>query len=87
MEGEGTLGKLLTDESLYDNIGQTVTVLKKTAENAEKLTASISDYGSKLNQKGSLTNDLVSDTIVFNTINIQSSTIISKMYRFKYYSI
>ena len=67
-EGEGTLGKLLTDESLYDNIGQTVTVLKKTAENAEKMTASLADYGSKMNQKGSLTNDLVSDTIVFNTI-------------------
>lgn len=68
MDGQGTLGKLLTDDSLYNNIGQTVTVLKKAAENAEKLTASISDYGAKMNQKGSLTNDLVSDTIVFNTI-------------------
>ena len=68
MNGEGTLGKLLADESLYDNLGQTVTVLNKAAENAEKLTASIADYGVKMNQKGSLTNDLVSDTIVFNTI-------------------
>ncbi|MFA5814733.1 MAG: MlaD family protein [Bacteroidales bacterium] len=68
MDGEGTLGKLLTDESLYDNIGQTVDALKRASENAEKLTASISDYGSKMNQQGSLTNDLVSDTIVFNTI-------------------
>lgn len=68
MDGEGTLGKLLTDESLYNNLGQTVAVLNKAALNAEKLTASISDYGTKMNQKGSLTNDLVSDTIVFNTI-------------------
>jgi phospholipid/cholesterol/gamma-HCH transport system substrate-binding protein len=68
MNGEGTLGKLLADESLYDNLGQTVAILKNAAGNAERLTASISDYGSKLNQKGSLTNDLVSDTIVFNTI-------------------
>lgn len=68
MAGEGTLGKLLTDESLYDNLGQTVAVLKKAAVNAEKLTASLSDYGSKMNREGSLTNDLVSDTIVFNTI-------------------
>ena len=68
MEGEGTLGKLLTDESLYSNLDQTVAVLKKAADNAEKLTASISDYGSKMNQKGSLTYDLVSDTVIFNTI-------------------
>jgi phospholipid/cholesterol/gamma-HCH transport system substrate-binding protein len=68
MDGEGTLGKLLTDESLYDDIGQTVEVLRKAALNAEKLTASISDYGSKMNQKGSLTNDIVTDTIVFNSL-------------------
>jgi phospholipid/cholesterol/gamma-HCH transport system substrate-binding protein len=68
MNGEGTLGKLLSDESLYNNLGQTVAMLNKAAENAEKLTGSIADYGAKMNQKGSLTNDLVSDTIVFNTI-------------------
>lgn len=68
MEGEGTLGKLLTDESLYDNIGQTVSALKRASQNAEKLTASISDYGAKMNRKGSLTNDLVSDTLVFSMI-------------------
>jgi phospholipid/cholesterol/gamma-HCH transport system substrate-binding protein len=66
--GEGTLGKLLTDESMYDNIGQTVEVLQKTALNAEKLTASLAAYGSKMNKEGSLTNDLVTDTVLFNTI-------------------
>ena len=68
MNGDGTLGKLLIDESLYDNIGQTVAVLKKASVNAENLTASIGEFGIKMNQKGSLTNDLVSDTVVFNTI-------------------
>lgn len=67
-DGEGTLGKLLTDESLYDNLEKTVAVLNKAVVNAEKLTASISEFGTKMNQKGSLTNDLVSDTIVFNTL-------------------
>lgn len=68
MNGEGTLGKLLSDESLYDNIGQTVSALNKASENAEKLTASIADYAVRINQKGSLTDDLVSDTVVFSTI-------------------
>ncbi|MDD4645134.1 MAG: MlaD family protein [Bacteroidales bacterium] len=66
--GEGTLGKLLTNDSLYYNIDQTVTGLNKASRNAEKLTASIADFSSKLNQKGSLTNDIVTDTVVFNTI-------------------
>jgi phospholipid/cholesterol/gamma-HCH transport system substrate-binding protein len=68
LNGEGSLGRLLTDESMYDHVDQTVTVLKQAALNAEKLTASLSDYGARMNQKGSLTNDLVSDTVVFNTI-------------------
>jgi len=68
MDGEGTVGKFLSDETLYENVGQTVIALKKAAVNAEKLTASISDYSSKLNQPGSLTNDLVTDTLMFNTI-------------------
>jgi phospholipid/cholesterol/gamma-HCH transport system substrate-binding protein len=66
--GEGTLGKLLTDEALFANVGQTVEILRKAALNAEKLTASLSDYGTKMNQKGSLTYNLVNDTVVFNTI-------------------
>jgi phospholipid/cholesterol/gamma-HCH transport system substrate-binding protein len=68
LDGEGTLGKILTDESLYDNLGQTVLVLKKAADHAEKLTASLSDYGASMNAKGSLTHDLVSDTTIFNTV-------------------
>jgi phospholipid/cholesterol/gamma-HCH transport system substrate-binding protein len=68
LNGEGTLGKLLTDESLYDNISNTVATLKNASANAEKLTASLSVYGAKMNQEGSLTNDLVTDTTLFNSI-------------------
>jgi phospholipid/cholesterol/gamma-HCH transport system substrate-binding protein len=68
MNGEGTVGKLLTDESLYDNLGLTVASLKKASGHAEKLTASLADYGAKMNREGSLTNDLVSDTVLFSTI-------------------
>ncbi len=68
LDGEGTLGKLLTDETLYDNVSQTVATLNKASVNAEKLTASLAVYGSKMNQEGSLTNDLVTDTTLFNSI-------------------
>ena len=71
VDGEGTVGKLLKDESLYNSLDVTLASLKRSSANAEKLTAAISDYGNKLNQKGSLANDLVTDTTVFK--NVQAS--------------
>ncbi len=64
-EGEGTVGKLLTDEALYNSVGEAITELKKAAANAEQLTASLSEFSAKINQKGSLTNDIATDTVVF----------------------
>ncbi len=66
--GEGTVGKLLNDETLYNTMGATLASLQRSSVHAEKLTASISDYGVKLNQKGSLANDLVTDTTVFKDV-------------------
>ena len=66
--GEGTVGKLLKDETLYNTLGVTLASLQRSSAHAEKLTASIADYGVKLNQKGSLANDLVTDTAVFKDV-------------------
>jgi len=68
VNGEGTVGKLLNDESLYKSMGNTLASLERSSQHAEKLTAAISDYGVKLNQKGSLANDLVTDTTVFKDV-------------------
>ena len=70
-DGEGSVGKLLKDESLYKSLDVTLASLQRSSAHAEKLTAAISDYGTKLNQKGSLANDLVTDTTVFK--NVQAS--------------
>lgn len=71
VDGEGSIGKLLSDESLYKSLGVTLASLERSSAHAEKLTAAISDYGVKLNQKGSLANDLVTDTTIFK--NVQAS--------------
>ena len=67
-DGEGTIGKLLNDDSLYNNLQLTLLTLREASSNARQLTASLAEYGSKLNEKGSLANDLVTDTIVFNKL-------------------
>jgi phospholipid/cholesterol/gamma-HCH transport system substrate-binding protein len=68
-EGEGTVGKLLSDETLYNQVGTTVSSLNRASENTEKLTASLANFGARINQEGNLVNDLVSDTLLFNTIS------------------
>src|SRR6185436_7950327 len=66
--GEGTIGKLLNDESMYGSIAVTLNKLQEASANAEHLTASLSAYGSKLNQKGNLANDLVTDTTLLKSV-------------------
>ncbi|MGZ4034515.1 MAG: MlaD family protein [Bacteroidia bacterium] len=67
-DGEGTIGKLMNSDSIYNNIIATTNSLKKASANAQNLIASLSDFSSKLNKKGTLANDLVSDTAVFKSL-------------------
>ncbi len=64
LEGKGTVGMLLNDERLYNDVDQTLAALKKAAVNAQVLTSSVSKFTNKLNQEGALANDLVTDTII-----------------------
>src|SRR5215203_2191750 len=66
--GEGSVGKLLTDESLANNLETTVNGLRQASANAQQLTASLSGYASQLQKEGSLTNDLITDTVIFNRL-------------------
>lgn len=67
-EGKGSLGKLLTDETMINQLNATTNILKRATENLEKLSVNVSDYTAKLNNKGSLANDLVTDTVIFSKL-------------------
>lgn len=67
-EGKGTLGKLLNDETLIDQINAITKSLTRSTEHVETLTKAASAYTAKLNQPGSLANDLVTDTSVFSNL-------------------
>ncbi|HTE08828.1 MAG TPA: MlaD family protein, partial [Flavitalea sp.] len=60
--GQGSIGKLLTDESLYNDLRTTMTGLKRASDNASHLTNDLSGFTAKLNEKGTLANELVTDT-------------------------
>ena len=72
VNGQGSIGKLLTDETLANNLQTTINYLKATAVSAKQLTAGLADYASKLRAKGSITNELVTDTVIFSHLKSAS---------------
>lgn len=74
-EGRGTLGKFLNDETLANQINAITSSLNKSTINVEKLTQAVAEYTGKLNQPGTLANDLVSDTSIFNDLRQITQTL------------
>ena len=74
-EGQGTVGKLLTDDDLVKQLQATVATLQTASANIKTLTTNVSDYTAKLQTKGALANDLVTDTSFFKTLRASASQI------------
>lgn len=66
--GEGTIGRLLTDSSVYSNIEAATASLQSASHRAGQLVNSLAVFSAGLNKKGTLANDLTSDTIVFKSV-------------------
>ena len=66
--GEGTIGKFLDDSSVYENINAATASLRNASEKALQLVSSLAVFSSNLNKKGTLANELVTDTLVFNSV-------------------
>lgn len=66
--GEGTIGKLLNSDSIYNSIAATTNSLQVASARAQLLIASLAEFSAKMNKDGTLANDLVTDTIVFNSM-------------------
>lgn len=65
--GEGTIGKLLNDNSVYKNINLATESLQSASVKAQQLISSLSAFTSNLNKKGTLANELTTDTTVFKS--------------------
>ena len=73
--GEGTVGKLLTDEALLNDMQKVMATLQRAAINTERLTSTVTAYTGKLNNRGTLANELVSDTVMFARLKQTSKEI------------
>ena len=70
--GDGTVGKLLTDSSMAMQLAATAAQLQLASTNIQLLTANLADYTSKLQRQGSLTNEMVNDTVLFSRLKAAS---------------
>ena len=68
VDGEGTIGKLINDNSIYANINTATESLKIASVKARQLVSSLTTFSSSLNKKGTLVNELTTDTVVFNSV-------------------
>jgi len=66
--GEGTIGSLLNDKSIYDNINSATASLQNASAKAQQLMSSLEKFSSGLSKEGTLANELVTDTVVFNSL-------------------
>jgi len=68
VDGDGTIGKLMNDTSVYVNINAATVALHNATVKAEQMISSLATFSSALNKKGTLANELTTDTTVFNSV-------------------
>lgn len=68
VDGEGTAGKLLNDNSLYTNINKATSSLTTATVEASKVINSLKIFSSNLNKEGTLANEFTTDTVLFKTV-------------------
>jgi phospholipid/cholesterol/gamma-HCH transport system substrate-binding protein len=71
-DGQGTIGKLLSNDTMANHLQSTAVTLKEASANIQMLTSDLADYSSKLQTKGALANELVTDTSFFKTLKAAS---------------
>ncbi|MBL7870956.1 MAG: MCE family protein [Cyclobacteriaceae bacterium] len=63
--GEGTLGKFIFNDNVYENIHAATASLKNASAQSVQMIHSLNDFSSGLNKRGTLAHELVTDTVVF----------------------
>lgn len=80
LKGKGMAGAVLRDSTLADRFKNTIANLQSASSGAAQATKSLSQvstslnqYAGKLNTKGTLASDLVSDTVIFHDLRVSSA--------------
>ncbi len=88
-DGEGTIGKVISEDALYNELFATLNTLKSASVNANKMVASLNSFTASLNKEGNFAHDLVTDTTIMvnlkqassqiNTLTVQADGLLKKL--------
>jgi phospholipid/cholesterol/gamma-HCH transport system substrate-binding protein len=67
-DGEGTVGELLSNDTMAKHLEATAIMLQRTSVNMQLFAANLVDYTTKMQRKGALAYDLVNDTIFYTRL-------------------
>ena len=68
VQGEGTIGAILTDTAMADNFRAIVANLQQTSRRTVAASNELSRFTSKLNRPGGLANSIATDTVVYSRL-------------------
>jgi len=75
MNGQGSAGRILSDETLANDLQAAVTRFKAASSSVQKITADVAGYTSQLQSEGSLTNELIHDTVFYSRLKATAQQI------------
>ncbi|MGE5395126.1 MAG: MlaD family protein [Candidatus Saccharibacteria bacterium] len=68
VNGEGSVGKFMNDDAIYNHLEAASLSLQNTAGQAQRLIGSLNKFSEGLNKEGTLAHQLTTDTTVFNSV-------------------
>ncbi|MFD0763659.1 MlaD family protein [Mucilaginibacter lutimaris] len=68
LAGKGTVGALLADSTMGNQLKQTMRNLQAATQNAAKMSSQLNSFSNKMNTKGGFADNLLTDTVTFNRI-------------------
>ena len=83
MNGQGSAGKILSDDKLASDLHAAIMGLKLASTNVQRITSHVAGYTSQLQSEGSLANSLIHDTIFYSHIKATAAQIQETSITFK----
>lgn len=75
MNGEGSAGKILSEDKLANDLQAAITGFKIASAQVQRITSDIASYTSQLQSEGSLTNNLIHDTVLYSRLKSTATQI------------
>jgi phospholipid/cholesterol/gamma-HCH transport system substrate-binding protein len=75
MNGQGSAGKILSDDKLANELQAAVTGFRIASAQVQRITSDVASYTSQLQSEGSLTNKLIHDTVFYSRLKSTAAQI------------